>query len=168
MQRSRIVDAVLYGGVLILALAAGTWAIVTSGEDQPAPQVVQPQPEPEPQEELPSFVPDLPTVPDLATEPPPPRPASDEDPRIARLTEEMRFVSRARELLAEDPAQALAILEQHRANYTDGVLREEREAFAIEALIALERRPEAERRYYDFSRVYPSSDFATRLATLMR
>src|SRR5690606_11007588 len=98
----------------------------------------------------PDFVPDLPEVPDLATEPPPPRRVVPDDPRMAELGVEMRILSRARELLAEHPSEALAVLRQHRRQHPAGVLREEREAFSIEALLLLEHVDEAERRYYEF------------------
>jgi len=80
----------------------------------------------------------------------------------------MRHLSRARELLADHPAEALGILEQHRRQFPQGGLSEEREAFAIEALVALGRTDLAERRYYDFVRDYPSSELAGRLGTLLR
>jgi hypothetical protein len=60
------------------------------------------------------------------------------------------------------------VLEQHRRVHPHGVLREEREAFAIEALLALSHVAEAERRYYDFLREYPDSAFRERLRAAMR
>ncbi|MCC6872995.1 MAG: hypothetical protein IT378_01705 [Sandaracinaceae bacterium] len=114
------------------------------------------------------FVPDLPEVPDLATQPPPAAPPTGDDPRLRQLGAEMRLLSRAREQLAEHPAEALSLLDQHRRLHADGVLREEREAFAIEALLALERADEAERRYYDFRRAFPQSDFTSRLERAMQ
>lgn len=168
-MKRRTVDLVLYGTVLVVAIGAGAWAIANRADDTvpDAAPVASPE-EPAPEEEEAPFVPDLPEVPDLATEPPPARPATDGDPRIAQLSAEMRIVSRARELLGENPGEALAVLEEHRRHHADGILREEREAFAIEALVELERRPEAERRYYDFQRTYPHSDFSRRLADMMR
>lgn len=112
------------------------------------------------------FVPSLPEVPDLATQPPPPRPAR-RDPRMGSLTAEMRILNRARELLAEHPAEALGVIAEHRRQHPQGVLREEREAFAIEALLDLEHSAEAERRYYDFLRDYPESNFRERLRERM-
>lgn len=116
----------------------------------------------------PDYVPQLPEVPDLATQPPPP-PADpgDEDPRFAQLGVEMRILSRARELLGAHPSEALGVLEQHRRHHPSGALAEEREAFAIEALLALEHVDEAERRYYDFLARYPHSDFESRLREMM-
>lgn len=171
----RRADALIHGAVLALALVGAGVALVGAfgaeeeqESDVHAERVVSRPVEPEPAPETLGPVPALPTVPDLATEPPPARPTGDEDPRLAALGVEMRYLSRARELLADHPAEALSVLEQHRRGHPQGVLREEREAFAIEALVTLGQRDAAERRYYDFRRDFPASDFAARLATLLR
>lgn len=114
----------------------------------------------------PGFVLDLPEVPDLATQPPPARPASN-DPRMESLAAEMRILSHAREMLGEHPAEALGVIRQHQRQYPDGVLREEREAFAIEVLLALEHTDEAERRYYDFLQRFPQSEHRESLQRAM-
>ncbi|MGE0788402.1 MAG: hypothetical protein AB7S26_22195 [Sandaracinaceae bacterium] len=113
------------------------------------------------------YVPPLPEVPDLASEPPAPRPRA-ADPRLDDLGGEMRLLSQARELLPDHASEALALLEAHRHRYTQGVLREEREAFTIEALALLEHRGEAERRYYDFLNEFPASAFRARLEEAMQ
>lgn len=169
-------DVLIYGTALVLAVVGATVAIVDRPpvHQENPPTLVErranpapaPAPEPPPPEAQ-GPVPDLPEVPDLATEPPPPRPAA-ADPRLAQLGAEMRYLSRARELIEQHPAEALGIIEEHRRNYPNGVLSEEREAFAVEALVACGRADEAERRYYDFQRAYPHSQLGTRLARLMR
>lgn len=110
----------------------------------------------------------LPPVPDLEREPPPAREPSEPDPRFAELGVEMRVLSRARELLEEHPAEAFSVLEEHRRRFPQGALREEREAFSVQALVNLGRVQEAERRYYEFLHDFPHSDFAERLSRLMR
>lgn len=75
------------------------------------------------------------------------------------LSAEMRLVSEARRTMAEDPAEALALLDQHRERYPAGALREEREAHAILILRRLERTADAERRYTDFLSDFPASSF---------
>ncbi|MCA9608084.1 MAG: hypothetical protein KC619_20890 [Myxococcales bacterium] len=116
----------------------------------------------------PGFVPALPEVPDLDAEPPPARQAEDgEDPRMENLAAEMRILSRARTLLGEHPAEALGVIRQHQRQYPHGALREEREVFAIEALLALEHADEAERRYYDFLRDFPDSEHRAHLSQEM-
>lgn len=114
------------------------------------------------------YVPSLPEVPDLETEPPPAPQAEDgEDPRMENLAAEMRILSRARTLLGEHPAEALGVIRQHQRQYPHGALREEREVFAIEALLALEHADEAERRYYDFLSDFPDSEHRAHLAREM-
>ena len=160
-------DVLLYGTALVLAIAGGVWAVWDhfGGDEAPAPPLAEPAPDVP--AGPPELVPDLPEVPDLSAGPPPP-PTGPEDPRLAAIGVEMRYLSRARELLADHPAEALGVLEQHRRQYPQGGLSEEREAFAIEALVALGRTDVAERRYYDFLRDYPSSELASRLGTLLR
>lgn len=170
-SKARRLDLWLYGTAGVLAIVGVVLAVgdrPSAGEPTvPAPSLDE-EPEPRAADE-PRLVPSLPEVPDLATQPPPAREEpAEEDPRLAQLGAEMRFLSRARALLDEHPAEALAVLEQHRRAHPNGILREEREAFAVEALVSLERSAEAERRYYDFLRTYPSSAFAPRLRTLMR
>jgi hypothetical protein len=75
------------------------------------------------------------------------------------LSAEMRLVSEARRTMAEDPAEALALLDQHRERYPAGALREEREAHAILILRRLDRTADAERRYTDFLSDFPESSF---------
>ncbi|HEY8430972.1 MAG TPA: hypothetical protein VIL20_21485 [Sandaracinaceae bacterium] len=166
-RKARRLDAWLYGTAGVLALVG--LAVGLADRSAGAPVAPPPSEERAPEDDRERIVPALPPVPDLATQPPPARPGGGEDdPRLAQLGAEMRFLGRARELLGERPGEALAILEQHRRAHPHGILREEREAFAIEALVALDRRTEAERRYYDFLRAYPSSELAPRLRFLMR
>ena len=179
-------DRWLYGGAAALALVAGAlaiWNAQSQGDAELAEQTstdAEPTPPPLPGTVVfgdagpppnarvgPDFVPDLPPVPDLETEPPAPTPARD-DPRMEQLGAEMRILSRARELIAEHPAEALGVLQTHRRRYAQGILREERDAFVIEALLALEHVDEAERRYYDFLADYPDSDFRERLREAMQ
>jgi hypothetical protein len=75
------------------------------------------------------------------------------------LSAEMRLVSEARRTMAEDPVEALALLDQHRERYPAGALREEREAHAILILRRLDRTLDAERRYTDFLGDFPGSSF---------
>lgn len=180
-------DRWLYGSAALAALVAGGVAVwnavgaepttVTPEAEAPAPAPSEARPSggavtfgdagPELSTRVgPDFVPDLPEVPNLETDPPDAPPPSD-DPRMEQLGAEMRILSRARELLDDHPSEALGVLEQHRRRYAAGVLREERDAFVIEALLALEHVDEAERRYYDFLSDYPESAFRERLRQAM-
>lgn len=184
-------DKVVYGVALVVALIAGGIAIAANLDEPEAPleeedpvaaaheradgerptgsiEFVEPEKRPPGRSRAgPDFVPQLPEVPDLAAEPPPERAPTQEDPRMQSLAAEMRILSRARGLIGEHPAEALGVIQQHRRQYPTGVLREEREAFAIEALLALEHAAEAERRYYDFVQEFPDSEHREHLQRAM-
>jgi hypothetical protein len=76
---------------------------------------------------------------------------------------EAEFLERARGALGQNPSAALSLANQHRARYPSGVLAEEREVIAIEALKRLGRNAEAERRIETFSRRYPGSAYRKKL-----
>lgn len=183
-------DRLLYGGLLGVALLAGGVAAATHGSSAPVAETstsstsVPTHRAPEtsaavggleiadapsaPADVDPDFRPDLPPVPNLATQPPPPRPPAQDDPRMQQLGAEMRYLARARDLVSEHPSEALGVLRDHRQEYPQGVLREEREAYTVEALLLLEHVAEAERRYYEFRRDFPESDFTERLQEMMQ
>jgi len=62
------------------------------------------------------------------------------------IVAEAKLLSTARSFLDDSPALSLAVTEQHRLRYPIGQLSAEREFVAIEALLRLGRRQEAERR----------------------
>ncbi|MBX7196566.1 MAG: hypothetical protein K1X94_31225 [Sandaracinaceae bacterium] len=116
-------------------------------------------------EELPdagdSFIPNLPPVPDLARDRAA-RTASDSvDPATDALAQEMRLVHEARLVMEEDPREALDLLEQHRQRFPEGALTEEREAYAILAMIRTGAPDgEVERRFTDLVADHPGTSFA--------
>ena len=69
----------------------------------------------------------------------------------------MHLLFRAQQLLASDPAGALTLAERHGRLFPAGVLAQEREVIAIEALRALQRKDEAEARARRFRARYPKS-----------
>jgi hypothetical protein len=56
-----------------------------------------------------------------------------------------------------EPGQALAVTEQHRQQYPQGRLTEEREALAVRALLSLGRTAAARARAHAFRETYPNS-----------
>lgn len=78
---------------------------------------------------------------------------------------EAEFLERARGALSQSPAAALSLANQHRARFPAGVLAEEREVIAIEALKRLGRTAEAERRVEAFARRFPGSAYRKKLET---
>jgi len=76
---------------------------------------------------------------------------------------EAEYLERARGALGKSPALALALANQHRSRFPYGVLAQEREVIAIEALKRLGRSAEAERRIGDFASRYPNSAYRKKL-----
>ena len=70
---------------------------------------------------------------------------------------EAALLERARRALATDPEGALTLTNQDAALYPHGVLVQEREVIAIEALRRLNRSAEADRRAAAFGRAFPGS-----------
>lgn len=76
---------------------------------------------------------------------------------VAREEGEASFLRRAKVALATDPAHALRLTDEHPARYPRGVLLQEREIIAIEALIRLGRAGDARARAASFRARFPAS-----------
>ncbi len=87
-----------------------------------------------------------------------PEPASPHPP-----TDEISLVRAARRALAREPEHALRLVERHRREFADGILAEEREVLAVEALAALGRRVEAEQRAHQFRAQWGQSPYRARI-----
>ena len=112
------------------------------------------------------------TAPEAALPPSGAPPSSETAPSTARpaiappfrpAESEAEFLERARGALGQSPAAALSLANQHRARFPAGVLAEEREVIAIEALKRLGRTAEAERRIEAFARRFPGSAYRKKL-----
>jgi hypothetical protein len=73
------------------------------------------------------------------------------------IVAEDQLLERARQALASDPNRALALTKEHARAYPKGVLAQEREVIAIEALKRLGRTEEAGSRRGAFEEQYPES-----------
>ncbi len=89
----------------------------------------------------------------------PARPAASESAEIDLL-------DRAQDALRSRPADTLALCDKHERDFANGRFTQEREALAIEALLYLGRRAEAERRWSEFQQRYPTSNHRSHLADL--
>lgn len=110
---------------------------------------------------------DLPTVtePQTGKRAPAPR-ASVGSPAAADENVEIALLARAQDALHGRPAEALALCREHEARFASGHFAQEREAVAIEALVYLNRRAEAEQRWSAFRTRYPTSSHRVHLETL--
>lgn len=172
--RNRSKEALFWGALLAFSLAVGIAGFVkwraemaSLASSNGGLELVEAEPD-EPEQD--GFVPNLPLVPTLPPNFRPPSRTSEAsaDARQARLSAEMRLLQQARAILSEDAVGALGLLDQHREHYPDGALAEEREAYALEALVRLRQNDRAERRYLDFRTNYPQSAFIPRLERIMQ
>jgi hypothetical protein len=165
------------GMAAVGAAGAGVlaWALL-SGREAPAP--VKPAATAVQSRTAPAVTPsggsELPTAtaPEAAPAPSGAPPSSETAPSTARpavappfrpAESEAEFLERARGALGQSPAAALSLANQHRARFPAGVLAEEREVIAIEALKRLGRTAEAERRIEAFARRFPGSAYRKKL-----
>jgi len=83
--------------------------------------------------------------------------ASSKASSVQSKPSEASLLEQARRALATSPSYALQLANQHRALYPHGVLTQEREVIAIEALRKLHRGSEADQRATGFSKSFPGS-----------
>lgn len=92
----------------------------------------------------------------LAKSAPPPRPE-----------DEVRLLERAQDALKTRPAEALALCDEHARAHPSGMLAQEREVIAIEALVKTGRMAEARARAAKFRARWPGSSHTRRIETLV-
>jgi hypothetical protein len=165
-------------GAALIAAGGGAWLLATPSARPPsAPTQAPVPPSPKPQ---PAAVttPEAPVAPPEVTATPDGAPSADEAakaaaPGPAKLPgkptppaqpSEAELLEQARAALKADPARALQRANEHAARYPRGVLVQEREVLAIQALRKLGRSAEADRRTEAFAKAFPGSAFARKLA----
>jgi hypothetical protein len=77
--------------------------------------------------------------------------------------DEFRLLRAARQALAERPARALELTDEHARRFARGMLSQEREAIAVDALVQLGREGQARTRAQAFLGAYPSSPYRSRV-----
>lgn len=160
----------LVKAALVLTVLAGVGA-TTVALTRPAPGVT---PQPMPMQSASIAAPPEPIVADLAPVPSAPasvapsaRPSLHVTPSAEDPEEEARLLHRAQDALAASPAKALALGQEHARRFPHGLLAQEREVLAIDALVRLGRNAEATRRAEAFARTYPSSSHRRRIDALL-
>jgi hypothetical protein len=138
------------------------------------------------EERVAQAVPQAPVV-AAPTPPPPPPPVEETEPVPEPVLPPVKQVVRPRPVEPVSPEQeaelltramgasqhaqwteALAAAEQHARNFPNGSLAQEREMIAIESLLRLGRRAEAERRAEKFRKAWPTSTHLVRLNTMLK
>lgn len=96
------------------------------------------------------------------------RGAGETDTAVSVATEvasadEYRLLRSARQAIGDAPARALQLTDEHRHRFARGMLAQEREAIAVEALVRLGRSSEGRVRAQAFFADYPSSPYRVRV-----
>jgi hypothetical protein len=154
-------------GVALLVAGGGAWLLSTAKSAPPSAPVSPPA---APVAKAPPSSNDV--SPPAAIEAPEPSASNAEPPGAtpppakpvppAQLSE-AELLERARSALKSDPARALARANEHRSRFPGGVLVQEREVIAIQALRQLGRTAEADRRAEAFQKAFPGSAFQRKL-----
>ena len=154
------------GALALLVAGGGAWLLSTSqSASPPAPISASPTP-PAPAAPAPAAPPleQAPAAaPESAVAPAPPLPAVPDKPAAPAQLSEAELLEQARSALKADPSRALQRANEHRRRYPGGVLVQEREVIAIQALRQLGRTAEAEQRAEAFSKAFPGSAFQRKL-----
>jgi hypothetical protein len=82
-------------------------------------------------------------------------------------TAEVKLLERAQDALRSRPADALALCTEHERRFPHGMLAQEREVIAIEALVKEGRMPDATARADRFAATHPSSTHQRRIDALL-
>jgi hypothetical protein len=95
-----------------------------------------------------------------------PAPAVETGP-VTNLAGEVQLLQRAQQALGANAAQALALTEEHKRRFPSGVLAQEREMVALEALVRLGRRDVARARAASFLAKFPESPHRRRIEAIV-
>jgi hypothetical protein len=106
----------------------------------------------------------------VAQRPEPSAASTAKAPRVAETPstlDEVTLLERAEDALATSPAHALALCDQDASLFPRGLLRQEAEVIAIDALVRLGRHAEADARAASFRKAYPTSTHQRRIDMLL-
>lgn len=156
------------GALALLVAGGGAWllssppsapvsappikTVAVSAATPPAPPPAAPASEPMPS--APAGVEPAPTA---------PKAKLPEKPRPPAQLSEAELLEQARAASKSDPARTLQRASEHAARFPRGVLVQEREVLAIQALRRLGRDAEADRRAEAFAKAFPGSAFQRKL-----
>lgn len=99
---------------------------------------------------------------------PPSEPKQDEESRDDLLQREVAHLKLVRQALTGNPARALSLANAGHSEFKGGVLYQEREALALQALNALGRRAELEQRGARYLQSFPSGSFSDQVRGMLK
>lgn len=169
--------AKLVGLALVAGAVAGGVGLALHSRSRPEPApaaAVQPAPPLAADPPAPTPLPTLTPAPAPPLDPPRPAPKVPPPARASRAEThagdpraEAALLQQANDALAVDPGRALKLCAVHVQRYPSGLLSQEREVIAIEALVALGRRAEATERADRFRAAHPESSHLRRIEQVL-
>lgn len=150
----------------LLAAGGGAWLLSSSESalpPAPTPAAAPPVPPAAPVPQAPAPAPAPPDSGLAQPAEPPPAQVLPAKPAPAAPLSEAELLEQARSALKGDPARALARANEHQRRFPGGVLVQEREVIAIQALRQLGRASQADKRAEAFSKAFPGSAFQRKL-----
>jgi len=84
-----------------------------------------------------------------------------------KAEDEVKMLERAQDALKSRPEEALALCNEHAKSYPNGMLAQEREVIAVEALMKTGRTAEAKARAEKFKARFPGSSHARRIDAIV-
>lgn len=138
-------------------------------EEKPVPAAEEPVAAPKPQ---PAAAPKRAAVASerpakVEAKPAPTQNRSDTQSRDDLLDQEVQQLRQIRQLAASNPARALAMANEGHVRFKGGVLYQEREALALQALSNLGRRSELQQRGERYLKAFPNGSFSNRVRQLL-
>jgi hypothetical protein len=159
-------------GVALIVAGGGAWLLSTPKSAPPSAPISSPAAPaalsaPSVPAAAANTAPEAPSVgapeADVASGEPPGITKSPAKPTPPAQLSEAELLEQARSAMKNDPARALARANEHRSRFPGGVLVQEREVIAIQALRQLGRTAEADRRTQAFEKAFPGSAFQRKL-----
>ncbi len=158
-----VVAAAVYFGAHGLHGTEGPQVAPTAPAEQTAPATPAEEPAAPVAPPAPSPAESAPAPEVVGSAPVPPAPTVSHE----RAPSESDLVGQAQAALSGNPARALALCEQHRRLYPRGVLVQEREVLAVEALQRLGRHSQAVARGERFLKAFPGSAHQSKIAAIV-
>jgi hypothetical protein len=170
---AKVALAVKIGGAVAVVSAVGTGAVVVATRESetraPAPVgiVATAKPTGATAKSTPPVLPHVDEAP-AASASAPPKPTAKAATSAAEGPEaEVKLLERAQDALRARPAEALALSDDHARRFPRGMLAQEREVIAIEALVKSGRKADAKARAERFKKTWPGSSHTRRVETLI-
>lgn len=154
-------------GKIVLSAALGTSLLVGGTYASMSVRKTTPAAKPEMELYAPAPMPAPPVVPLPPAPSLPAAPAAKASPAAVHVASESELLGQAQDALAAAPARALRLCDLHQKSYPDGMLSQERDVVAIDALMRLHEPHKAAARARSFLKAHPESTYGLRIRQIV-